>query len=246
MIRNRNDFPPPPDLDAAALFLDFDGTLVEIAARPELVRVDSRLAALMTRLAARLHGRLAVISGRPAGDIAALFGGPSFAIAGSHGLELWHADGRRTAAPRPAAMDAVRAELNAFAARDEGLLVEDKPMGVALHYRLAPRHGDAADALAGRLAAEHGLLLQPGKMMVEVRSGAANKGSALASLMREPLMASARPVFLGDDHTDEPAFEAAVTLGGQGILIGPERPTAATHRLPDVAATLDWLEHAAA
>lgn len=247
VLRYRNDFPPPLDLlDGAALFLDFDGTLVELAERPDMVRVDQRLAALMGRLARRLDGRLAVISGRPAGEIAALFGRPGFSIAGSHGLEVRHVDGRRTTAERPAALDRVRAELASFATQDSGLLVEDKPVGVALHYRLAPNYAASAGELAGRLATEHHLRLQPGKMMVEVRSGAADKGSALTLLMREPEMASARPVFLGDDDTDEPAFLSAANLGGYGILIGPERPTAATHRLPDVAATLNWLEHAAA
>lgn len=250
MLHPRNDLLPPPDLiDGAALFLDFDGTLVEIAPRPDMVHVDERLAALMARLADRLDGRIAVISGRPAADIAALFGGPglvpSFSIAGSHGLELRHADGRTAVADRPPALDAVRASLVAFAGRDAALLIEEKPVGVALHYRRAPEHGAEADALARSLAERHGLRFQPGKMMAEVRSGAADKGSALASLMREPLMASARPLFLGDDDTDEPAFVAAANLGGNGILIGPERPTAATHRLPDVATTLDWLEHAA-
>lgn len=245
MLHLRNDLLPPPDLlEGAALFLDFDGTLVEIAARPDAVHVDARLARLMDRLAEKLDGRLAVISGRPAADIAALFPARGFAIAGSHGLEVRHADGRSTPAERPDTMDAVRAALRDFAARDPALLIEDKPAGVALHYRAAPEHGAAANALARTLAEANGLALQPGKMMVEVRSGAADKGSALLLLMREPAMASARPVFLGDDDTDEPAFVAAATLGGDGILIGPERPTAATHRLPDVAATLDWLERA--
>jgi trehalose 6-phosphate phosphatase len=247
MLHTRNDILPAPALlDGAALFLDFDGTLVEIAPRPDMVHVDERLARLMARLAEKLEGRIAVISGRPAGEIAALFGTPGFAIAGSHGLELRHADGRETIAERPAALDLVRAGLAEFAARDAELLIEDKPIGVALHYRRCPEYEAEANVLARALAERHGLRLQPGKMMVEVRSGAADKGSALVALMREPGMIDARPVFLGDDDTDEPAFEAAVRLGGDGVLIGPERRTAATHRLPDVATTLDWLERAAA
>ena len=246
MLHPRNDLLPPVDLlDGAALFLDFDGTLVELAPRPDMVHVDARLAALMARLADRLGGRLAVISGRPAADIATLFGDPGFAIAGSHGLELRHPDGRTSRAERPPALDEVRDTFADFARRAPGLLIEDKPVGVALHYRQAPDLGAQANALAAGFARQHGLALQPGKMMVEVRSGVADKGSALTLLMREPAMASARPVFLGDDDTDEPAFEAAARLGGDGILIGPERPTAARHRLPDVAATLDWLERAA-
>ena len=238
------DSPPPPAglLDDAALFLDFDGTLVELADRPDLVAVNGRLARLVARLGERLRSRIAIVSGRPAAEIAALFGAPAFAIAGSHGMELHHPDGRRDVAARPAALDAVSQEIRAFAARDSALLVEEKPLGIALHYRAVPHHGAAAVALARSLAAAHRLGYQPGKMMVEVRSPAADKGAAIATLMREPAMASARPVFLGDDDTDEPAFAAAVRLGGYGILIGEPRTTSATHRLPSVAATLDWLE----
>jgi trehalose 6-phosphate phosphatase len=247
VLHLRNDLAPPADLlTGAALFLDFDGTLVELAPRPDEVHVGARLARLMIALAAKLDGRIAIISGRPAAEIAALFGGATFAIAGSHGMELHHADGRRVVADRPPALDAVSAEFTAFAARDAGLLVETKPLGVALHYRGAPAHGPDADALARRLADAHALLLQPGKMMAEVRSPAGDKGRALEALCREPHMASARPLFVGDDETDEPAFAAAKRHGGYGILVGQARDTSATHRLPNVAATLDWLEAAAA
>ena len=249
MQRIRNDLPPPPPalLDGAALFLDFDGTLVDIAPRPDMVHVDAELAALMARLAEHLDGRVAIVSGRPAGEIAALFGTAAhgLVIAGSHGLELRHADGRTATADRPPALDTVRDAFRAFAARDPALLVEDKPLGVALHYREAPAHGADADALAATLADEHALRLQPGKMVAEVRSPAGDKGQAIAALMREPGMVAARPLFLGDDETDEPAFRAAVAAGGHGILIGAIRPTAATHVLPDVAAARAWLAQAA-
>lgn len=247
MLHLRNDLPPPPSdlLTGAALFLDFDGTLVDLAPRPDMVRVDPRLAQLMTALSAKLDGRIAIISGRPAGEIAALFGAPAFAIAGSHGLEVHHADGRRVLAERPAALDTIRHAFIEFAARDSRLLIENKPLGVALHFRGAPAHEAAAVELAGALAAAHALRFQPGKMMVEVRSGAGDKGQALEALCREPYMASARPVFVGDDDTDEPAFAAAARLGGYGILVGDWRETSATHRLPSVAAVREWLAAAA-
>ena len=246
VTRAVSDLPLPPHdlLDGAALFLDFDGTLVELAPRPDLVRVDARLAALLPALSARLDGRIAIISGRPAGEIATLFGSPTFAIAGSHGMELHHADGRRVVAERPTALDIVRAEFAAFAGRDPAIIVEDKPLGVALHYRAAPAHGPDADTLARTLADTHALRFQPGKMMAEVRSPGGDKGAALDALCREPHMASARPLFLGDDDTDEPAFAAARRHGGHGILVGHARDTSATHGLPSVAATLDWLEAA--
>ncbi|MEG3176542.1 trehalose-phosphatase [Sphingomonas sp. RB3P16] len=236
--------PPLPLLRDAALFLDFDGTLVELAARPELVSVDSRLAALIPRLADALDGRVALLSGRSVGDILALFGDLPLTIAGSHGAEVrWH-DGRMTLPERPAALDRILSIMTDFADTSPGLLVETKALGAALHYRGAPDRAEAAHALARTLAAETGLHLQTGKMMVELRVGGADKGTALNRLMALAPMAGHAPVFLGDDDTDEPAMVAAAALGGAGILVGAPRATSAAYRLPDVASTLAWLESA--
>ncbi|WP_404338225.1 trehalose-phosphatase [Sphingomonas sp. MMS12-HWE2-04] len=238
---------PPIELLAdASLFLDFDGTLVELAARPDSVRVDTRLATLMERLHDRLDGRLALITGRGAGQVRALFDAPRFTVAGSHGLEFLYPDGRTALAPRPPTLDTALAEMRAFAAARPGLLVEDKPLGAALHYRCEPEAEADSIALAQGLAARHGLYLQTGKMMIELRAGGGDKGEALRLLMASPEMAGTVPVFLGDDDTDEPGFIAAALLGGAGVLIGDERPTAARYRLSGVAAVLDWLEEAAA
>ena len=237
---------PPRDLlRDAALFLDFDGTLVDLAPAPEDVRVDARLAALVARLSARMPQRVAIISGRPAEAILALFEAPGFAVSGSHGLEIHWPDGNREQPERPAALDRIVADMKLFAAQHPGVRVETKPLGAALHYRTCPEHEAASHALARHLAAETGLHLQTGKMMVEVRLPGADKGTALRALMQAPAMAGRRPIFLGDDDTDEPAMAAAAALGGAGILVGEARPTAAAYRLPDVAATLAWLEAAA-
>nr|WP_277998527.1 trehalose-phosphatase [Sphingomonas liriopis] len=228
----------------AALFLDFDGTLVELEAHPEAVAVDARLAALIARLTQALDGRVAIVSGRPVNGIRALFGDPPFAISGSHGLEVVWPDGRETRAERPAALDRIVASMKAFATATPGVLVEEKPLGAALHYRAVPAAEQAAHALATRLAADAALHLQTGKMMVEVRVPGADKGTALAALMDSPALAGRRPVFLGDDDTDEPAMVAARALGGAGVLIGAPRPTAALWRLAGVADTLNWLDAA--
>ena len=240
------DLPTPPRdlLRDAALFLDFDGTLVDLAATPDAVAVDERLAALVRRLDAALEGRLAIVSGRSVESILALFGAVSFAVAGSHGLEIAWPGGERTLAKRPAALDAIVADMTALADATPGLLVERKPLGAALHYRNVPDAQTASTTLAARLADDHGLHLQTGKMMIEVRVPGADKGSALDALLARPPFAGRRPVFLGDDDTDEPAMAAAAKHGGSGVLIGAPRPTAAAWRLPDVAATLDWLEAA--
>lgn len=236
---------PPPDLlQGASLFLDFDGTLVEIASRPDAVRVDARLHALMRRLHDRLGGRVAVISGRPAGQIQLLFGGLALPVAGSHGMEFRWPDGRVALADRPAALIDVLDAMDDLAARTPGVLVEDKPLGAALHYREAPAAEAACLALARDLAARHALRLQPGKMMIEVRATGGDKGAALHKLMAEPERAGTRPVFMGDDETDEPGFAAAAKLGGAGILVGRPRPSAALYGLDDVEATLAWLDRA--
>lgn len=240
--------PPPPAnlLEGAALFLDFDGTLVDLAPTPDLAAVDARLATLVADLGRRLDGRVAIISGRPVAGIVALFGELPIAISGSHGLEMRASDGTFAETERPAALDRIIVAMHQFVETRPGLLVEEKPLGAAIHYRANPIHETDAHTLAAKLAEQTGLHLQTGKMMVELRVGGADKGSALRRLMETPAMAGARPVFIGDDDTDEPAMIAAATLGGAGILVGASRATAAAYRLPDVAATLDWLEAAAA
>ncbi|MDV3455914.1 trehalose-phosphatase [Sphingomonas sp. HF-S4] len=236
--------PPLELLDGASLFLDFDGTLVELADRPDAVAVDQRLRGLMHRLLDRLDGRVALISGRPADQVRTLFGEPVLTVVGSHGMEFRFADGREVQAARPEGLPAALDAMHALAARSPGVLVEDKPLGAALHFRQAPEQEAACQALAAQLAQAHGMYLQPGKMMIEVRAAGGDKGAALHQLMSEPKLASTRPLFMGDDHTDEPGFAAAEALGGAGILVGPARASAARYRLADVEAVLSWLEAA--
>ncbi len=233
--------PPPAELLAqASLFLDFDGTLVEIVDRPDAVAVDTRLRTLIQTLTRRLEGRIAIVSGRGAGEIDALFGGAGFPIGGSHGAELRGVEGN-VAPPRPAALDEVVARLNAFAAERPGVLVEAKPLGAGLHFRGAPDAEEACLALASELAEATGLTLQHGKMVFELRAPG-DKGSAIAALMATRPFAAGRPLFLGDDITDEAGFRAAQALGGAGVLVGAPRVTIAQYRLSDVSSVLDWLE----
>jgi len=238
---------PPADLlVGASLFLDFDGTLVDIVDRPDAVAVDAPLAMLMEELADRLQGRLAIISGRPRAEIEALFGHCAFAVGGSHGLELRWPDGRSKSPEPPSNLPRLIARLRDAATRYPGTLVEEKPFGVALHYRAAPQHEGACRHLAQALAEESGLSLQPGKMVFELRMRGADKGAALVALLDEPPMRGTRPIFMGDDLTDEDAFRTAAERGGAGILVGPPRATAARYRLPDVTAVRAWLEAALA
>lgn len=237
--------PPATLLEGAALFLDFDGTLVPLADTPDAVHVDDDLLAMLVRLRDRLGGRLAIVSGRSIATLRAM-GFGDFLLSGTHGLEFAHPGEEVKAPPRLPAIDAVEAAFHAFADDKPGLLVERKSISVGLHFRGAPIWGEAAGALADLLARDHGLALQHGKMLYELRPGGADKGSALTRLMREAPMAGGIPVFIGDDVTDEEGFAAATELGGAGILVGTPRPTLASFFLEQVAAVRHYLSEGAA
>jgi trehalose 6-phosphate phosphatase len=238
--------PPPPSLlEGAALFLDFDGTLVELAETPEAIRVPAALGPLLDRLRARLNGRLAIVSGRSLANLERHLPTSGIAFSGSHGLELRLAGGSRLPLSAPIGLDDVHDRVKAFAAATSGLIVEEKPAGIALHYRLAPDEGPRAEAFMAALAKERGFALQRGAMVVELSPTGATKGDALRAFMTEPEFIGARPLFVGDDLTDEYGFEAAAALGGAGILVASTRETAARYRLPSVSAVADWLGAAA-
>ncbi|MEG8017726.1 trehalose-phosphatase [Sphingomonas sp. LR55] len=233
--------PPPVALDNVSLFFDFDGTLVDLAATPDAVLVDQSLLDRLDMLAERFPGRVAIISGRSITQLDAMLGRHAqlFAVAGSHGAERRTPEDGHIAADRPASLEAAADALRAFADAN-GLVYEAKSLGAGLHYRMAPDFEPDAVRLAEDLATTHGLTLQRGKMMVELRTPG-DKGAALRVLIAAPTMAGSIPYFFGDDVTDEDGFEAARALGGAGILIGEPRATAAAYRLNDVAALRDWI-----
>ena len=233
--------PPPVALDNVSLFFDFDGTLVDLAPTPDAVLVDQRLLDRLDTLAERFPGRVAIISGRSIAQLDEMLGRHAqlFAVAGSHGAERRTPEDGHVAAERPASLEAAADALRAFADAN-GLVYEAKSLGAGLHYRMSPAFEPDAVRLAEDLAATHGLTLQRGKMMVELRTPG-DKGAALRELIAAPTMAGSMPYFFGDDVTDEDGFEAARALGGAGILIGEPRATAAAYRLNDVAALRDWI-----
>jgi trehalose 6-phosphate phosphatase len=246
MLPNVQPFalPPPPSglLREASLFIDFDGTLVDLVERPDAVIVDDGLRDLLGALGALYDGRLAIVSGRSIAQLDAMLGpiAGRLAVSGSHGSEhRWQ--GLEVRPVRPLALDDATEALRRFAAGHPGAIVEAKSYGVALHYRLTPSVKDAAHDLARRLGETYGLALQSGKMMVELRVAGGDKGGAVRQMMRRPPMSGSRPICLGDDLTDETAFAAARELGGAGILVGPARVTEAVYGLPDVAAVRAWL-----
>jgi trehalose 6-phosphate phosphatase len=236
--------PKPLHLSDCALFLDLDGTLAPIAARPQDVRPDPRRTGLMERLTEALEGRLAVVTGRTLADTDRILEGRVTAVAAVHGLVRRDAEGHLHERPSHPKLPQAAEGLRAFAARDSGLIVEEKGLSVALHFRLARHCAAAARACARKLAAETGLTLQDGDMVEELRTPGPTKADSVAAFMAEPPFHGATPLFLGDDATDEDGFAAADRFGGAGILVGAPRQTRARFRLPDVDATLAWLESA--
>lgn len=233
---------PPIDLlNGASLFLDFDGTIVELAARPDAVEVGPELLELLLTLQDKLDGRVVLLSGRPIDDVSRFLDPLRMRIGGSHGIERTTSDGRRTRAPRPAGLDQVIGDLRRLESEHEGVLIEEKPAGVAIHYRLARSAEEACHAAAEKAASAAGLALQHGKMVVELKPANGDKGTAIRAFMSEPPFEDTRPVFIGDDLTDEHGFAAALDLSGAGVLVGKERATAARYRLSDVSAVRSWL-----
>ncbi|RZI98364.1 MAG: trehalose-phosphatase [Brevundimonas sp.] len=233
---------PPGRLTRPALFLDMDGVLAPLAPTPDSVVPDARRTAVLRRLTERLEGRVAIISGRTIAEIDRIAESAAASASGVHGLERRRADGSMDHAEAdPAVKDAVAA-FHSFARTRPGLIVEDKAVSAGLHYRQAQGEADAVEALAERLAGETGLTLQPGNLVVELKTPGTDKGTALTAFMRETPFAGAVPVMLGDDLTDEDGFRAAAALGGFGVLVGPPRETAARYGLPDVDAVLAWLD----
>ena len=235
-----------PALDAGAtysLFLDLDGTLLHLEDRPDEVVSDASLRALLLQLNTQLNGRLAIVSGRSVAQIDGILGpvAQEIAISGSHGIE--HRWPGITAQPvRPVTLDEAGAQFQNFAADREGVLVEDKSFGVALHYRLRPQAEEDAQHLAQNLAQKLGLHYQPGKMMAELRVTGGNKGTAVHMMMVREEMVGTLPLFVGDDDTDEAGFIAAREYDGAGVLVGKQRPSAALYRLPDPTAVHNWLK----
>ena len=257
-----------------ALFLDLDGTLLELAEEPDGVELSERLRKLLPRLPEATGGAVAFVSGRPIREIDRLLAPHRFALAGVHGNERRSngmadtlpadstaADSPATDSPatdvlpkdappperlpttNPDALDGVRRAMDAFQAANPGVIVEDKQIGLALHYR---KRGDLEGAileLAARLAASlpPGYELLRGAMVVEIKPAAMNKGAAVRAFMREPPFVERTPVFVGDDITDEAAFEAVNSLGGVAVKVR-SGASAAPWRLPNVDAVLGWLE----
>lgn len=228
-----------------ALFLDFDGTMVDIAPQPDAVRVPQPLIESLGWLHAYLGGAVAVISGRTIAQIDAFLHPLKLPVAGIHGAERRAADGTLTA-PAAQPLDVVVAAAEALARAHPALRVENKRSSLALHYRQAPElEALCLATMQEAVNASLGLTLLRGKMVVEAKPGGASKGRAIEEFLREPPFAGRTPLFIGDDITDEVGFSTVQRLGGLGIKVG-EGTTVAWQRLPDPAALRHELRSAMA
>ncbi|WP_083387230.1 trehalose-phosphatase [Salinicola sp. LHM] len=236
---------PLPSRDWA-LFLDFDGTLVSLAAHPDDVHVSPRLKTLLGQLDRAFDGAVAVVSGRPLDQLERLLAPVSLPMAGIHGLEWRNPDGtRHTAVDQPAQLASCRDALASFVEAHPGLHYEDKGVSLTLHYRTAP---ELAETCREFIEAQHRALgdtfeLIPGKCVFELRPSGYHKGTAVARLLDEESTFQTRtPVFIGDDVTDEDAFRTVNARGGHSVRVGSQDETAATYHLQSVQEVLTWLE----
>jgi trehalose 6-phosphate phosphatase len=223
-------FLPPPPLSPglgpiadAALFLDFDGTLVEIAPRPDAVQVQPGLPRLLQRLATGLNGALAIVSGRPLRDLDHFLPVP-IAKVGDHGATLRPVpDGPPESPELPHSAPEWRERAASLVERFPGALIEDKEHGFVVHFRLAPAAGPVAKTLLDEMLAESpggaAFTVLEARMAWEVRPRGASKGTAVRSLMGRAPFAGRRPVFIGDDVTDEEGMAAAREHGGLGLRL---------------------------
>jgi len=213
----------PPDLDrTSALFLDLDGTLLEIAATPEMVVIPPSLPALLGKLHTLLAGGLAIVSGRQLKVIDHFLSPFTSAAAGEHGATLRFDDGTIEEMPAGLAIPASwRTSLTAAAERWPGVLIEPKPHGLAVHYRLAPERGEDVWHIVRALVPDDHpwFRLIPAREAVEIGPRATSKGHAVERLMADRPFRGRRPIFVGDDFTDEAGMSAARRFGGEGLRV---------------------------
>lgn len=230
-----------PRIDAqTALFLDFDGTLADLAPQPEAVQLVADLIPVLTQLAAQLNGALAIVSGRSLEDLDGFLAPLQLPSAAEHGAQRRVAPGQVIGLAPPDLQAVVRLA-TALAARHAGLRVEIKSAAVALHYRHAPELQTLAQQVMRDAAhGTPGLELLCGKSVFEVKPAGVSKGTAIKAFMASAPFAGRRPLFAGDDVTDEAGFSAVQRLGGQGIKVGEGR-SLARFRCPSPDALRQWL-----
>src|SRR6266550_319323 len=233
-----------PDLSRMAILLDIDGTLLDLAPTPREVWVPPGLAKTLNRLLMRTSGALALVSGRSLNDIDLIFAPEQFPAVGGHGAEMRISQDSEAVATHAPPMDReLKRRLAAIAKLSPGILLEDKGYSLALHYRLAPHAEKAIYEAVSLIRADlpnAPIEVLPGKCVCEIKHSGFNKASGVRELMTHEPFSSRRPVFIGDDVTDESVFAIMPDLNGLAFSVGRRAKGVAGH-FDEPRDVRDWL-----
>ena len=227
-----------------ALFLDVDGTILHLRDTPDGIQAGENLLNILEVILARLDGAVALVSGRGIDTLDSMFAPHRLPTAGLHGLERRGADGSLHTVEEPQALEELRPQLLKLAAASTKVILEDKGHALAIHYRLEPELGEQiknrVEELAQPFRSE--LHVMHGKMVTEIKSRLADKGTAIRDFMTEAPFRGRLPVFIGDDTTDEDGFAYVNDQKGYSVRVVDSAETAARYSLPGVDDVIDWLE----
>lgn len=237
---------PPALTGNYAFFFDLDGTLAGIKPHPDQVVIPADVLQTLRQLVQQQNGAVALISGRSMAELDKLTHPFRLPLAGVHGAERRDINGETHIVTLPdSLLKTLSTQLTTAMGALPGCELESKGMAFALHYRQAPQQQSAVLALAQEIVQRHPILaLQPGKCVVEIKPRGVNKGEAIAAFMQEAPFKGRKPVFVGDDLTDEAGFGVVNQLGGVSVKVAGGE-TQARWRLPDVAAVHLWINNIA-
>jgi trehalose 6-phosphate phosphatase len=237
---------PALRLDQSAILLDIDGTLLDLAPTPREVWVPPNLSTTLNCLLARTSGALALVSGRSLNDIDLIFAPEQFPAVGGHGAEMRiSADSEAVATHAPPMDKELKRRLAAIAKLSPGILLEDKGYSLALHYRLAPHAEKAIYAAVSLIRADlpnAPIEVLPGKCVCEIKHSGFNKATGVRELMTHEPFRGRRPIFIGDDVTDEAVFGIMPDLGGLAFSVGRRAKGVADH-FDEPRDVRNWLAH---
>ncbi|TWG49790.1 trehalose 6-phosphate phosphatase [Aminobacter sp. J44] len=247
--RRANSYALPTQIASLAVFLDIDGTLLDIASTPEAVVVPPGMPFALARMSERLDGALALVTGRPIEFVDRLFPDAELVVSGLHGAEWRDGSGNAGRVKTTSEFNAGKLRLRQEVARWPGVVFEDKGAAFAAHYRLAPEREMPLRDLMQDLteAVGSGWVLQEGKQVLELRPRGRDKGDALMAFMEAEPFSGRQPLAMGDDVTDEPMFMAANRLDGLSVRVGEDcRQSCARYRVASPSDVRAWIERASA
>ena len=234
--------PPVTGLVNLAIFLDFDGTLVEIAPSPNEIEVDPLTLITLETLFRKFDGALAIITGRKLEDIDTCLFPLILPAAGIHGVERRSSNGSIHTPAHDAKLSQIKKIISEYSKKNFGVFLEDKGQSLAVHYRMAPDKEKPIKLLLSKLTRNRDdLQILSGKMVYEVKPVSINKGTAIEAFMTEIPFKNRTPLFVGDDQTDEDAFKYVNKIGGLSVRVGTEGTSLAKFRLQNVVVARKWL-----